>query len=91
MGYYNSFSKKSLLQDKDIVSLSPKEILLIELLIENKNKLVTKEQIEDIVYNLEDMTVPALNNLILKLRKKLGDKKAIISISSLGFMLAVLS
>lgn len=86
-----SFSKKSLLEDNEIISLSPKEVSLIELLIENKNKLVTKEQIEDVVYNLEDMSVSALNNLILKLRKKIGEKKAIISVSSLGFMIAELS
>ena len=86
-----SFSKKSLLINDAIVSLSPKEVLLLELLIENKNKLVTKEQIEDIVYDFETMTIPALNNLVLKLRKKIGDKNAIASVSSLGFMIVELS
>lgn len=83
-----SFSKKSLLKDNEVITLTPKEVNLIELLIENKNKLVSKEQIEDIVYDMEEMTVSALNNLTSKLRKKIGANNTILTISSFGFMLA---
>ncbi len=83
-----SFSKKSLIKEDEVITLTPKEVNLLELLIENKNKLVSKEQIEDIVYDMEEMSVSALNNLTSKLRKKVGANNTILTISSFGFMLA---
>lgn len=84
-----SFSKKILIkgsQNKKHVKLAPKETALLELLIQNKTKLVSKELIEDEVYNMEPMSVSALNNLTSKLRKKIGENK-ILTISGFGFML----
>ena len=83
-----SFSKKSLIKEDEVITLTPKEVNLLELLIENKNKLVSKEQIEDIVYDMDQMSVSALNNLTSKLRKKIGADNTILTISSFGFMLA---
>ncbi|MCV6606872.1 MAG: response regulator transcription factor [Campylobacterales bacterium] len=83
-----SHSKKSFVVKKEVVPLTPNEVKFIELLIDNKNKLVTKEMIENIVYNGEYMSTPAINNLVSKIRKKIGtDGKSIITISSLGFMI----
>jgi DNA-binding response OmpR family regulator len=83
-----SFSKKTLLSriDKKLIALSPKEIDLIELLIKYANRLVNKEEIESTLYNYEGMSTPAFNNLISKIRKKIG-AKSIVTVSNLGIML----
>jgi DNA-binding response OmpR family regulator len=81
-----SYSKKSLLIDNKIISLTAKEISFLELLIKNKNKLVTKNEVEYTVYNSEEMTVSAINNLVLRVRKKIGSSKVIVTINELGFM-----
>lgn len=82
-----SFSKKALVSENGLITLSPKEIGLIELLINNRNKLVTKEVIEDTIYDGDVMSVSALNNLTSKLRKKIGTN-VIMSVSNMGFLLA---
>lgn len=81
-----SFSKRSLICNDNIITLTPKEVTLLELLIKNKTKLVSKQMIESTVYNMEPMSVSALNNLTSKLRKKIGTNN-ILTISSFGFML----
>lgn len=82
-----SFSKKALVSESGLIILSPKEIGLIELLINNRNRLVTKEAIEDSIYDGEVMSVSALNNLTSKLRKKIGTN-VIMPVSNMGFLLA---
>ncbi len=79
-------SSKSLKLDEKVISLSPNEISLLELLIENNNMLVTKPQIEDIVYKNEYVSDGALNTLVSKLRKKMG-VNIINSIHSHGYIL----
>ncbi len=81
-----SFSRKALIVNGKVQTLTPKEIALLELLIKNKNKLVNKEVVEDIVYKNEEMSEFALNNLVSKLRKKVGSK-IIRTISNYGFIL----
>ena len=82
-----SHSKKSLIVDENIITLTPKEIEFLELLIKNKNRLVTKIQIEDYLYAGEDMSSAAINNLSSKLRKKIGSNNSIITVSNIGFMM----
>jgi len=80
-----SYSKKALVQDGAIISLSPNEIVFLELLLNNKNKLVSIETIEYEVYDSQDMTSYAINNLVSKLRKKIG-KNSIKNIPKTGFI-----
>lgn len=84
---FYSYASKSLKYKQNSLKLSPKEISLIELLLENRNKLITKEHIEQSVYGVDIMSDSALNNLVLKLRKKIADNKSIVSVSGLGFMM----
>ncbi|MEA3353164.1 MAG: response regulator [Campylobacterota bacterium] len=84
---FYSYPNKSLLIENNTIQLSPKEIKLIELLIENRNKLVSKDLIEQTVYEFDQMSESALNNLVLKARKKIGNSRSIVSISGLGFMM----
>lgn len=85
-GFLYSYSKKSIMRGDEIISLAPKEILFLELLIKNRNKLVTKEIIEYIVWNSEVMTGAALNNLVAKIRRKTFSG-IITNVSTLGFMM----
>ena len=80
-----SYSKKMILKENLFISLSPKEILFLELLFQNNNKLVTKEKIAYEVWVNDTMSPAALNNLIAKIRKKTFSS-LIINISTLGFM-----
>lgn len=70
--FYNTSNKKIYKKTKEY-DLTLKEVLLIELLIKNANKLVTKDMIQIEVYQNSYMTESALKNLVFKLRQKLMD------------------
>lgn len=57
---------------------------LLELLIINRGKIVTKEMVENKIYIEKEMGDSALKNLIYKLRKKLI-KNIIISVDRIGY------
>lgn len=81
-----SFSQKHIIKDDNYISLSPNEIKFLELLIQNKKKLVTLDMIEYEVYENEVFTDSALNNLVSKLRKKIG-ADVIKNIPKTGYLL----
>ncbi len=81
-----SYSKKSLIKNKDIVPLTANEISFIELLLENKNRIVTIYEIENRVYGDKFVSNNAINTLASKLRKKMG-ANIIKSIPSHGYIL----
>jgi len=62
--------KKIIMMDKKIISLTKKESLFIELLIEHQNSIVTKDMIHDVIWENEIMSDPALKNFLLRIRKK---------------------
>jgi len=72
------------------VSLNKKERLLLELLLKNKNQVVSYKNIETEIWYYDDkvMTIDALKNLIKNLRKKTS-KELIENISGLGYKLVV--
>jgi len=63
-------SKKMLYKDKEIIKLTKKELLLFELLIQNKDGFVTHDMIEQNVWQ-EHTTPDAIRMVIVGLRKKL--------------------
>lgn len=83
---YNVLNKTLFLKDKkEELELTAKEIELLDLLIENHNKVLEYEMIKDIIWkNSIDVTDSALKNLVNKLRKKIG-KDTIKNISGVGF------
>ncbi|DAB30774.1 MAG TPA: hypothetical protein CFH84_02245 [Sulfurimonas sp. UBA12504] len=81
-----SYSKKSIMRGDALISLAPKETLFLELLLKNRNKLVTKKSIENVVWDAEVMSGAALNNLVAKIRRKTF-AGIIVNISTLGFMM----
>ena len=68
---YNPASSEVLLNEK-VLSLSPNEKLLLDLLISNKNKIVTFGTIENEVWQDGNFEVTTRRTLIFRLRKKIG-------------------
>lgn len=81
---YNYLSK-SLVRGGETIPLTKNEIAIIELLLAQHGKLV----VYDAFFNIldEEMSDGALKNLILKLRKKIGEDKCIRNLSRIGYTL----
>jgi two-component system response regulator VanR len=62
---FNSSNKESLI-------LGKKEAKLLELLIHNSHRVVSKEEIILNIWEIEDITASALKNLLMNLRTKVG-------------------
>lgn len=83
-GYdYNVFDN-TIIKDNCVYTLKKKEILFVELLSKNRNRLITKEMIETVVWESEEMSDAALYNFILRIRNRFG-KDFIHAISNLGY------
>lgn len=81
-----SSDKACLIVDEEHISLGKKEAALLMLLISNKEQLVSKQVISNHVWPNEDMTEPALKNLLSSIRKKLK-YDLITTIPNQGWML----
>jgi len=69
--FYYDFTDKIFINGNKKITLTNKEIELIELLLANRGHLLTKQKIEDAIYIYEEAAPSALKNLVFKLRKKL--------------------
>lgn len=79
---------KKVTQSEKEVDLSPKERLVLELLLLNKNTILSKESIENKLYSWNDeVQSNAIEVHIHHLRKKLG-KTLIQTINKIGYMLS---
>ena len=79
-----SFLDKTLTNNDKQIPLTKNEIKLIELLITNKNRTVTKEDIELHIWDDEIVSDSAFKSLFLRLRNKIG-KNAIINNFGVGY------
>lgn len=85
---YN-FQTREIFKNKERVSLTHKELLLFEYLLEHKDKTVSKEELfEHIWDDYYKATESALKSLLNKLRKKIG-KESIKNISGIGYQLQI--
>ncbi len=84
--YYNYLEKKLYKQDiENDIPLTSNEILLLDFLIINDQRLISQEEIKATIWDNEEYaTDSALKNLISKLRKKIG-KNSIINTSGFGY------
>lgn len=85
-GFEYSVDEKKLLKEGVWYELKKKELLFMELLSKNKNRLITKEMIQASVWECEDMSDAALYNFIMRIRNRFG-KDFIHMISNLGYRL----
>jgi len=75
---------KSLFINKQIVKLTKNELLLLDLLAKNHQRAVTYQEIENLIWIDDGMSIDALRSLVRSLRKKLqGD--FIENISGIGY------
>ena len=83
---FNPETKGVLLNGEKVI-LSPRETALLELLLLNKNKVLSKETIENKLYSWdEDVASNAVEVHIHHLRKKLG-KDIVKTINKIGYTL----
>ena len=79
---------KNISKNNEIYELNRKEILFFELLCENKTKVITKDMIANIIYENELMSDSALNNFIMRIRKRFG-KNFLHTIPDIGYKMII--
>lgn len=78
---------KTVTLDGEKVTLAPREVALLELLLLNKNKVLSKETIENKLYSWDDdVASNAVEVHVHHLRKKLG-KDIVKTINKIGYTL----
>lgn len=83
---FNPQNRKTFLDGAEI-TLSPKETALLELLLFNRNKVLSREAIENKIYSWDDdVSSNAVEVHIHHLRKKLG-KDFVKTINKIGYVL----
>jgi len=82
--YSYNFENKKLIYKDEIIPLNKKEVLFIELLVNNQNRVVKYEEIQDKVWQDNVMTDNALRSVVLHLRKKLPTN-IINNLSGIGY------
>ncbi|MDD3009440.1 MAG: response regulator [Arcobacter sp.] len=85
--YFDTFNKNLVIKD-EIIKLRAKEILFLELLIKNKNRYVTYEEIENYVWSESVMTKDALKTLVKNLKTKIP-KDLILNLTNSGYKINV--
>lgn len=82
-----NYTKQTIIKSDAEISLNKKERLLLNLLIENKNKVLPYESIEYHVWE-DPVSMDALKSLIKDLRKKTS-KELIRNVSKIGYKLEI--
>lgn len=83
--HYNLINK-TIFKNGEPVRLTKQESDFLELLIDNKSKLVSKELINDYVFASEYVDPNTMRNVLYRLRKKL-DSDIVVTIKDLGYMI----
>ena len=71
----------------NIIKLQKKEIMFLELLLKNRHRVVTYDELQDAIWQDDIMTDGALKTLVGSLRQKLP-KHCIKNLSGIGYKLA---
>ncbi len=83
---FNPQTRKTFFNEREI-TLTPKETALLELLLFNRNKVLSKEAIENKIYSWnDDVSSNAVEVHIHHLRKKLG-KDIVKTINKIGYIM----
>jgi DNA-binding response OmpR family regulator len=84
--FYYDFLTSLFYFDNRVIDMTKKELLFLSLLLKNKNRIVTYEEIEEEVWGYESMSIKSLRTTIGTLRKKIPFN-AINNISNMGYQL----
>ena len=82
---YDNLSK-TLYIDNEALKLSKSERIVLELLLENRGKIVTYEMIEEALLDVAEASRGSIKNLILKLRRKIA-QQTIENVQYVGYVL----
>ena len=85
--YYDHLNR-TLIIDKELISLTHNETLLLSLLIRNPNNLVSYSEIKNRIWNYEVHYMDAMRSLIRSLRYKMG-MVVIKNISGMGYRIEI--
>ena len=85
--YFDIFNKTFVVKN-EIIKLRAKEVLFLELLIKNKNRYVTYEEIESYVWFDSVMTKDALKTLVKNVKTKL-QKDMIENLTNSGYKIGI--
>lgn len=80
------YNKKILLNNGEEITLTQREVQFVELLLQNKNRIIKKEDISEVIWNDNTMSESALKNFLLRVRKKVG-KDFFYTIQNVGYRL----
>lgn len=83
--YYNTATKE-LYHNGEVVVLGVKEQELLQILINNRHRTLSKEEIGKTLWPLDPICESAIKNIVMRLRKKLG-VDIIISVRGIGYRL----
>ena len=83
-GYFYDMDHKQLSFEGELMHLNKKESLFLELLLHNKQRIVTYEELQTYIWQDDIMTDSALRSLVRNLRKKLP-KDFITNLSGVGY------
>lgn len=82
---YDYFAKAFIRSEGEITALTKNEIHAIELLLAYRGQVVIYETFSNVLE--EEMSDGALKNLILRIRKKMGDDTNLRNLAKVGYML----
>ena len=85
--YFDTFNKNLVIKN-EIIKLRTKELIFLELLIKNKNRYVSYEEIENYVWSDSVMTKDALKTLVKNLKTKIP-KDLIMNLTNSGYKIDV--
>ena len=85
--YFDTFNK-NLISNNEIVKLRAKELIFLELLIKNKNRYVSYEEIENYAWNDSVMTKDALKTLVKNIKTKIP-KDMILNLTNSGYKIGI--
>jgi DNA-binding response OmpR family regulator len=84
--FYNAYHQ-TIYKERLIIDLSYQENMIFKTLLSNKNNLTTIAELENILYELDDLTEGALRTTIWRLRKKLPSCIHIETVYKSGYKL----
>lgn len=84
--YTYDYDKKELSYKDEHIKLNKKELVFLELLISNQNRVVTYDELQEYVWGDDVMTDSALRSLVRNLRKKIPTD-IIFNLSGIGYRL----
>ena len=83
--YYDTLNKTLFISD-DIIKLTHNELLFFDYLITHRQRAITYEEIENLIWAYEGMSMDALRSLVRGLRKKIN-VECIENVSGVGYRL----